>query len=96
MERTSTHRLMWCCTRKESLKCKARIVTFGKVLLIKHMDHNHAPMLKKDREYTKLSMILGKDGEKSYAKELRRSKKQDDEDDDQKNDMFGYEVILFE
>nr|CAI5826248.1 unnamed protein product [Callosobruchus analis] len=29
MERTTTYRLMWCCTRKEALKCRARVVTFG-------------------------------------------------------------------
>nr|CAI5826246.1 unnamed protein product [Callosobruchus analis] len=71
MERTTTYRLMWCCTRKEALKCRARVVTFGSILFIKYMDHNHAPMLKKGRKYMRLKMILGESSERKHPRRTK-------------------------
>nr|CAH7732219.1 unnamed protein product [Callosobruchus chinensis] len=102
MERTSTHRLMWCCTKKETLKCRARVVTFGKVLFIKYMDHNHAPMLKKGLRYMELKMTLGKSSERKHPrrKNIKDDIKEEEDDDDQAtendNEDTEFQVVVLE
>ncbi|CAG9822904.1 unnamed protein product [Phaedon cochleariae] len=47
-ERNTPKRTMWCCTKKEKLKCKARVVTHGFKLILKNQSHNHPPTFQGD------------------------------------------------
>jgi len=43
---TTPTNMCWCCLTKEKNKCKARVVTFGNHVVIKHREHNHDPTFK--------------------------------------------------
>lgn len=45
LERRNLNRNMYCCTKKEKLKCKARLVATSdnQNIILKNMIHNHGP-----------------------------------------------------
>lgn len=50
LERRNLNRNMYCCTKKEKLKCKARLVTTSDcdTIILKNMLHNHGPTFNGD------------------------------------------------
>lgn len=48
IEKLQPGKTLWCCNCKEKSKCKARLITYGKNLVIKNKHHNHPPTFKGD------------------------------------------------
>ena len=43
IERATTERTIWCCGKKKSLKCKARLITYGSTVKVMNETHLHEP-----------------------------------------------------
>lgn len=43
VQKVKTGKTIWICTKKNQLKCKARLQSSGKCIRIKAVDHNHPP-----------------------------------------------------
>lgn len=49
-ERSGSGRTFWRCSLAAHLKCRSRITTFGKTLLIGNEAHNHDPQIENLKE----------------------------------------------
>lgn len=73
LERTSANRKMYCCVRKEKLKCRARVSTSvnERKLYLKSLTHNHGPTFRNNEKLTSSEVVTVV---KSFNK-VRRFKK---------------------
>ncbi|KAL1488411.1 hypothetical protein ABEB36_014885 [Hypothenemus hampei] len=72
---TTPTNMCWCCTNKEKLKCKARVITFGNHVVVKRMDHNHEPTFKGDRAMERKQVIISYGGSNRHEGKPKKNKK---------------------